>query len=140
MSERSGGCGCLNASTVTFLSSSLLFSPLLSSSPLFSSLPSPSPPLTPPSLFRCPHCRNQKEMFGAEAYSILAKVECAENGYNSEPKKCTKIDGYPAWIGLAKKGEMTSGEMPLASIARVAGFEGFDGALEKEVLGGGSCE
>lgn len=43
----------------------------------------------------CPHCKEQKAMFGKEAAEKLAYVECAEN-----PQACLdkKVEYYPSWI------------------------------------------
>ncbi len=47
----------------------------------------------------CPACRTQKELFGKEAAKELAIVECAQDGYNSEPQRCEakEIQSYPTW-------------------------------------------
>ena len=108
----------------------------------------------------CPHCSRQKEMFGREAWSVLAKgygsgrgayVECSPKGYGADVLACSKagIDGFPTWrFGNGKEG---SGEMTLDRIAEMSGFTApgdkgrgrkFDASLEEPLppMGGGeSC-
>lgn len=91
--------------------------------------------------FWCPHCRNQKEMFGKEAWSLVKYVECAPQGYGANSAICLKngIDGYPEWrFGNGKKG---SGEMTLDRIATLSGYKGkFNADLEEPMpLSSGSC-
>ena len=47
----------------------------------------------------CPACRVQKELFGKEAAKKLAIVECAQDGYNAQPRLCEAkgIRSYPTW-------------------------------------------
>ena len=55
------------------------------------------------SAFWCPHCRNQREFFGREAWREVAWVECGKGGVNQDAKLCVKVDGYPAFYN--KKGK-----------------------------------
>jgi hypothetical protein len=50
--------------------------------------------------FWCPHCRRQKEVFGAEAWSRIEYVECAPLGYRGNPAQCLElgVTAYPMWI------------------------------------------
>ena len=42
----------------------------------------------------CPHCHDQKEMFGKEAAEKLNLVECAKDGFNNKRELCeAKKDG-----------------------------------------------
>lgn len=55
----------------------------------------------------CPHCQNQKKMFG-DAFSLVPYVECTQN-----VDACTKakVEGYPTWIfpdGKVHAGEYSS--------------------------------
>jgi len=91
--------------------------------------------------FWCPHCRNQKEMFGNEAWSNIKYVECAPQGYGANSAMCLKqgIDGYPEWrFGNGKRG---SGELTLDKIAALSGYKGkFDVSLEEPMpISSGSC-
>tara|TARA_Y100001970_G_C14258015_1_gene877055 strand:+ start:2558 stop:3499 length:942 start_codon:yes stop_codon:yes gene_type:complete len=51
------------------------------------------------SAYWCPHCHDQKEIFGNEAVKELTIIECAEDGFNNNHKLCTSkgITGYPSW-------------------------------------------
>ncbi|MEK7630203.1 MAG: hypothetical protein AAB432_02350 [Patescibacteria group bacterium] len=48
--------------------------------------------------FWCPHCQNQKKMFGS-AEKFLPYVECSTPDGNGQLDVCKKqgIDGYPTW-------------------------------------------
>ena len=48
--------------------------------------------------FWCPHCKDQKEMFG-DAAEKLPYVECAEGGKNAQVQLCLdeKVESYPTW-------------------------------------------
>ena len=75
------------------------------------------------SAYWCPHCHEQKELFGKEASSKLTVVECAPDGRNSQKSLCDakKIEGFPSWeIG----GRIESGVKPLARLAELSGFKG----------------
>lgn len=89
----------------------------------------------------CPHCRNQKEMFGREAWAFIDYIECAPQGFGSNSAMCLKqgVDGYPEWqFGNGKRGH---GEMTLDKIAELSGFTGnFDLHLEEPLpMTSGSC-
>lgn len=49
--------------------------------------------------FWCPHCADQKKLFGTSA-KLLPYVECSTSDGKSQLKVCTdeKIEGYPTWI------------------------------------------
>ncbi len=51
------------------------------------------------SAYWCPHCHDQKEMFGQEASSKLNIVECAEDGKDNKSDLCKAkgISGFPSW-------------------------------------------
>jgi hypothetical protein len=71
----------------------------------------------------CPHCHEQKELFGKQATEKLTIVECAPDGHNSQAALCNtkKIDGYPSW---EINGTIDSGVKPLAKLAELSGFKG----------------
>lgn len=91
------------------------------------------------SAFWCPHCRNQREMFGREAWKEMTWVECGKGGVGRDERRCANVDGFPTF--LAGRKEIGSGEMKLAVLAELSGFDGFDGSLEPErdLSGSGSC-
>mmetsp|Transcript_3158 Transcript_3158/g.6801 ORF Transcript_3158/g.6801 Transcript_3158/m.6801 type:complete len:190 (-) Transcript_3158:246-815(-) len=87
----------------------------------------------------CPHCRNQRELFGKEAIALLRTVECDPRGYGSDRRKCEAagVSGYPTWqIGRTS----VSGERTLADLAQLSGFKGFDPSLEPVLQAAGSCQ
>jgi len=71
----------------------------------------------------CPHCHEQKELFGRQASEKLTVIECAPDGRNSQTALCEakKIDGYPAW---EINGEVDSGVKPLEKLAQLSGYNG----------------
>lgn len=71
----------------------------------------------------CPHCHEQKELFGKEATARLKIVECAPDGRNSQAELCAskKIQGYPSW---EIKGSIDSGVKPLQVLAERSGYRG----------------
>ena len=68
----------------------------------------------------CPHCSNQKEMFG-DSVKYLMYVECADS---SNPQIQTpaceqaKIEGYPTWI---INGKQYAGEQSLDGLSKLTG-------------------
>ncbi|MBI4128907.1 MAG: hypothetical protein HY460_02540 [Parcubacteria group bacterium] len=48
--------------------------------------------------FWCPHCQNQKELFG-RSVKLLPYVECSTPDGRSQTQTCTdkNITGYPTW-------------------------------------------
>ncbi|MCT0212199.1 vitamin K epoxide reductase family protein [Synechococcus sp. CS-1324] len=75
------------------------------------------------SAYWCPHCHEQKELFGKEAAAKLTVVECAPDGVNNQRALCEakKIEGFPSW---EINGRMESGVKPLARLAEWSGFKG----------------
>jgi uncharacterized membrane protein len=71
----------------------------------------------------CPHCHEQKELFGREAAARLTVIECAPDGRDSQKALCDqkKIDGYPTW---EINGKLDSGVKPLARLAELSGYRG----------------
>jgi len=71
----------------------------------------------------CPHCHEQKELFGKEATGRLTIIECATDGRNNQAALCEskKIQGYPTW---EINGKLDSGVKPLARLAQMSGFKG----------------
>lgn len=75
------------------------------------------------SAYWCPHCNEQKQLFGKEATAKLRIVECAPDGRNSERALCEskKIEGFPTW---EINGQLDSGVKPLTRLAELSGFRG----------------
>ncbi|MDZ8053648.1 MAG: vitamin K epoxide reductase family protein [Aulosira sp. ZfuVER01] len=74
----------------------------------------------------CPHCHEQKLIFGKEAYNIIndtIKVECAPDGLKAQPDLCkaAKIEGFPTWI---INGKSYSGVQNLEELAKVSNYTG----------------
>ncbi len=71
----------------------------------------------------CPHCQDQKKLFGIEGAMSIPYVECDASGPNAEPQKCRAagIDGFPTW----KIEEQTlSGTQTLEDLAEASGYQG----------------
>jgi uncharacterized membrane protein/glutaredoxin len=71
----------------------------------------------------CPHCHDQKQLFGKEAAARLKVIECAPDGRNSQKELCEakKIEGFPTW---EINGRLDSGVKPLQELARLSGYAG----------------
>ena len=71
----------------------------------------------------CPHCHDQKELFGKEAAAELDYVECDPKGVNPRPQLCqtAKIKGYPTW---EIKGQMYEGVQTLEKLADLTDYKG----------------
>ena len=74
------------------------------------------------SAYWCPHCHDQKELFGNEAVSELVIIECAIDGKNNQSDLCkTKgITGYPSW---EFNGEIESGVQSLEELANLSEYK-----------------
>jgi uncharacterized membrane protein len=75
------------------------------------------------SAYWCPHCHEQKELFGKQATAKLTIIECAPDGRNSQTALCEskKIQGYPSW---EINGKLDSGVKSLQELALRSGFKG----------------
>ena len=71
----------------------------------------------------CPHCYEQKQLFGKEAFSQLKYIECDPAGKNSQTQAC--IDGgiksYPTW---EINGKLYPGTETLDKLAQKSGYKG----------------
>ncbi len=70
--------------------------------------------------FWCPHCQNQKAMFGnSEKY--LPYVECSTSDGKGQVPICSQknITAYPTWVFA--DGSRESGEIPLNKLAEKTG-------------------
>ncbi|WGV26057.1 vitamin K epoxide reductase family protein [Halotia branconii] len=77
------------------------------------------------SAYWCPHCHEQKLLFGKEAEQIIdnIKVECAADSPKGKPELCkaAKVEGFPTWI---INGKSYSGVQNLEELAKVSGYTG----------------
>lgn len=62
----------------------------------------------------CPHCQNQKAMFGS-SFQYVNYVECADN---PQPCSAMGVEGYPTWI---VNGKQYPGEQSLDSLGSITG-------------------
>jgi uncharacterized membrane protein len=75
------------------------------------------------SAFWCPHCYDQKQLFGKEAFAEIDYVECDPNGENPRPQLCQDagIQGFPSW---EINGQLYPGTQPLERLADLSGYQG----------------
>ena len=66
--------------------------------------------------FWCPHCQNQKKMFGSSE-KLLSYIECSTPDGKSQLQECTdkNVTSYPTWEFA--DGSRLTGEIPLATLA-----------------------
>lgn len=71
----------------------------------------------------CPHCHEQKQLFGSEAAQALPYVECATPDGRAQTAACQEagITGYPTW---EINGERLSGTRTPEELAQLTGYEG----------------
>ncbi|NJM48078.1 MAG: vitamin K epoxide reductase family protein [Alkalinema sp. RU_4_3] len=80
----------------------------------------------------CPHCCEQKRLFGATAMKQLKYVECGEGGQNAQVDTCRDLApviekatgekfGFPTW---EINGQFYSGRQPLTELARLSDYKG----------------
>lgn len=71
----------------------------------------------------CPHCQDQKQLFGKEAFSKITYIECDPKGPNAQPELCQSgnIQGFPTW---EINGKFYSGTQPLEDLANASGYKG----------------
>ncbi|HIK45061.1 MAG TPA: hypothetical protein IGR64_09255 [Leptolyngbyaceae cyanobacterium M65_K2018_010] len=69
----------------------------------------------------CPHCADQKAMFG-EAVNQITYVECAADGPQAQPELCKAkgVQGYPSW---EINGQLLPGVKSLEDLATLSGFQ-----------------
>jgi uncharacterized membrane protein len=83
----------------------------------------------------CPHCHDQKQLFGQQAFAKISYIECDPNGPDAKPDLCkaAKIQGFPTW---KIKSQSLSGTQPLTQLAKVSAYTGpqtFKNAAEGPV-------
>lgn len=73
--------------------------------------------------FWCPHCYDQKQLFGKEAFNEIKYVECAPEGINPQTQKCVdaKIKGFPSWF---INGKLYEGTQSLEKLAEISDYTG----------------
>ncbi|EAW33729.1 vitamin K epoxide reductase family protein [Lyngbya sp. PCC 8106] len=71
----------------------------------------------------CPHCQDQKQLFGKEAFAMIDYVECDPKGKNPRPQLCKEagITGYPTW---EIDGQFYPGTASLEKLADLSGYQG----------------
>lgn len=72
----------------------------------------------------CPHCYDQKMLFGKEAAKDMPYIECAQDGQNSQTSLCQsvpEVTGYPTW---EVNGQFYGGTQSLEDLAQASGYEG----------------
>ena len=70
--------------------------------------------------FWCPHCQNEKKLFG-DAVQFLPYVECSTPDGNAQLQVCedSSIKSYPTWV--FKDGSRLIGEVPFYQLAQKTG-------------------
>ncbi|MER3432320.1 MAG: hypothetical protein C4288_02555 [Leptolyngbya sp. ERB_1_1] len=80
----------------------------------------------------CPHCCEQKELFGKDAFKEFTYVECAEGGKDAQIETCQRVlgeaeqqlgqkAGFPTW---QINGRFYSGRQTLQQLAASSGYTG----------------
>jgi glutaredoxin len=71
----------------------------------------------------CPHCTNQKRLFGEEAQSAVPYVECARDAQNNQADMCKQagIRVFPTWV---IDGQLYPGSRELKDLAKLTGYKG----------------
>lgn len=72
----------------------------------------------------CPHCHDQKQLFGREAAQVIPYVECSEDGQNPQVQLCQStagVQGFPTW---EVNGEYLVGAQSLETLADASGYTG----------------
>jgi uncharacterized membrane protein/glutaredoxin len=73
--------------------------------------------------FWCPHCYEQKQLLGKEAFKELTYVECDPQGNNSQTQACVdaKIQSFPTWV---INGKTYPGVQLPEKLAEISGYKG----------------
>ncbi|MEC4813924.1 MAG: vitamin K epoxide reductase family protein [Scytonema sp. PMC 1069.18] len=71
----------------------------------------------------CPHCHEQKQLFGKQAYEEIKHIECDPQGKNARPDLCQTagIQGYPTW---QINGKLYPNVQSLNKLAEISGYKG----------------
>ena len=75
------------------------------------------------SAYWCPHCHDQKQLFGEKAAAELTIIECAKDGINNQYELCGQkgIEGFPSW---EINNKIYSGTRDLKELANMTGYMG----------------
>ena len=75
------------------------------------------------SAYWCPHCHDQKQLFGKKAVKELTIIECAKDGINNQYKLCEQkgIEGFPSW---EINNKIYSGTRDLKELANMSNYKG----------------
>ena len=70
--------------------------------------------------FWCPHCQNEKKLFG-DSVRFLPYVECSTPDGSAQLQVCkdASVQSYPTWV--FKDGSRLTGEIPLDQLAEKTG-------------------
>jgi len=73
--------------------------------------------------FWCPHCGEQKLLFGQAAFAQIHYIECAQGGHNAQPDRCRAagLEAYPSW---EINGQLHTGLYSLDDLAQLSGYTG----------------
>lgn len=73
--------------------------------------------------FWCPHCYEQKQLLGKEAFEKINYVECDPQGTNPQRDACVAagIQSFPTW---EINGQLYPGTKTAAELAELSGYEG----------------
>ncbi|MEO0758654.1 MAG: vitamin K epoxide reductase family protein [Cyanobacteria bacterium J06648_16] len=72
----------------------------------------------------CPHCYDQKQLFGKDAAKEIPYIECAPDGQNSQTSLCQsipEITGFPTW---EVNGQFLGGAQSLETLAAASDYAG----------------
>jgi uncharacterized membrane protein/glutaredoxin len=76
------------------------------------------------SAYWCPHCFEQKQLFGQQAWTAVTNVECAPDAKkNPQPAACTQagVKSFPTW---SINGKLEPGVKKLAKLGELTGYQG----------------
>lgn len=73
--------------------------------------------------FWCPHCFEQKQILGKEAFKEINYIECDPQGENPQRDACIAagIQSFPTWD---IKGKLYPGAKTAAELAKLSGYQG----------------
>jgi uncharacterized membrane protein len=71
----------------------------------------------------CPHCHEQKLLFGKQAYEQLSVIECDHVGKKAQPDTCdaARVESFPTWD---IKGQRLVGKQTLEKLSEISGYTG----------------
>jgi len=72
----------------------------------------------------CPHCYDQKQLFGQDAAKEIPYIECAPDGKDSQTALCQsipEITGFPTWD---VNGQFLAGAQSLETLATASAYDG----------------